>query len=120
MSTEFLLKIASVLDELAAKTETQEAEKTASVQLARTADLTKLAEQYTVITGEELDVSKLAGLDDSAISTMKSVVEKTASVASVRSMGGPSDRFDGPKEPRNKKEAAAAATDRFTDWILKG
>lgn len=121
MSAEFLLKTAAVIEELAARIDSEETAKTASVREARTAELKQLAEQYNAATGEELEVDKLASLDETALSTIKRVVEKTAGVSSVSSMGGPSDRHDGtPRQPRTKKEAAAAADDRFTNWILNG
>lgn len=120
MSADFLLKVATVLETMAGQVESQAAVKTAAVKEAREARLRDLAERYNAATGEELDVAKLASLDETALETVKQLVEKTAGAAStVESLGGPGDLPANRRPtPRNKKEAAEASSDKFASWIL--
>ena len=119
MSAEFLLKVADVLDEAAKVVDSQEAEKIAAVKKARESALKIVAEKYAESTGEELPedlLSKLASSDEDIIATVQKMVEKTASSNSVESLGRSSEQ-PSTRQPTNKKEAAAAAWERFGSFI---
>lgn len=119
MSAEFLLKVATVLDEAAKVVDAHEAEKTAAVKKARESALKIIAAKYAEATGEDLPediINKLASSDEDIIGTVQKMVEKTASHNSVESLGRSSEKTS-TQQPTTKKEAADAAWDRFGTFI---
>lgn len=116
MSANFLLKVADVLEELGAQIDANEAEKVAAVRKAREETAKGLSQKIAELTGEELSsdvVEKLAASDESVLSAVTKLVEKSGS---VESMGGSSDE-PVEREPRTKKEAVEAAYSRFGAFI---
>lgn len=115
MSNELILA-AEVLEKAAAYIEAVEAEKKASATAARVKKAAEIKAQLSELTGEDLsdDVAeKLASADSDVIA----IVEKLAgSLKAPESLGGP-DELEEPSVPRNAKEAALAAEDRFTAWL---
>lgn len=120
MSAEFLLKVATVLEETAKVIDAQEAEKTAAVKQARDATMKSISDKYTEATGEELPpevLSKISSSGEDVLSTVKQLLEKTAgSAGNVESLGRSSEK-SAARQPTTKKEAASAAWDRFGNFI---
>lgn len=117
--SDFLLKVANVLDEAAKVLDGHEAEKTAAVKSAREATLRSLSDRYTEATGEEIPpevFAKLSSSGEDVLSTVKQLLEKTAGSTGVESLGRSSEK-SAQKQPETKKEAAAAAWDRFGNFI---
>jgi len=83
--SEFDLQVADVLEKLADYIEATEGTKIAELQAERTKTASELASRYAEMTGEELDVEKLAQLDPSVMKAF----EKIAGVGSPDSLGGP-------------------------------
>jgi hypothetical protein len=120
MESDFLVKVAEVLEAIADGEEVQAAVKTAAVKEARDTRVRELAERYNQATGEDLDeatLSKLAS-DEGMFEAVKRMVEKTAGSAAVESMGGPGEVPASRPAPRNKKEAAEASAEKFAQWII--
>jgi hypothetical protein len=120
MSAEFLLKVASVLEETAKVIDSHESEKAAAVKTARDAAMKSVADKYTEATGEEIPpevFDKLSSSGEDVLSTVKQLLEKTAgSTGGVESLGRSSEK-SAQKQPTNKKEAADAAWERFGSFI---
>lgn len=117
--SDFLLKVANVLEEAAKVIDSHEAEKTAAVKSARDAALKSLADKYTEATGEEIPqevFDKLSSSGEDVLSTVKTLLEKTAGSSGVESLGRSSEK-SAEKKPTTKKEAAEAAWDRFGTFI---
>jgi hypothetical protein len=115
----FLLKVADVLDEAAKVIDSHEAEKTAAVKMARDVALKSVADKYTEATGEEIPrevFDKLSSSGEDVLSTVKQLLDKTAGSTGVESLGRSSEK-SAQSKPENKKEAAAAAWDRFGNFI---
>jgi len=120
MSAEFLLKVASVLEETAKVIDGHEVEKAAAVKVARDAAMKSVADKYTEATGEEIPAEvfdKLSSSGEDVLSTVKQLLEKTAgSTGNVESLGRSSEK-SAQKQPTNRKEAAEAAWERFGNYI---
>ncbi len=119
MSADFLLKVATVLEAAAAEIEGHELEKAAAVKAARESALKSLSDKYTEATGEEIPsevFNKLSSSGEDVLSTVKQLLDKTAGHTGVESLGRSSEK-SASKQPANKKEAAAAAWDRFGSYI---
>lgn len=121
MSAEFLLKVATVLEETAKIIDAQEAEKTAAVKKAKDEMLKSLSDKYTESTGEELPTEvfdKLSSSGEDVLSTVKQLLDKTAGVANpgVEVLGRSGEKTAN-KQPTTKKEAAQAAWDQFGQYI---
>lgn len=117
MSAEFLLKTAAVLEAAAEVFDAQEAKHAAEVKLAHENALKALTEQYSQLTGEDLPsdlISKLASSDESVLGAVKQVFTKTA--GAVESLGRSSETTV-ESRPTTKKEAAAAAWQRYGSFI---
>lgn len=113
-----MLKLAAVLDATADHLDAVENEKLSSVRAERQAEIDKLASIYVEATGEELPEgirAKLAASDKDVVDLLKSMATKHA--ARVEPLGAPSDNND-EREPQSVKEAAAAADDKFLNWIV--
>lgn len=121
MSAEFLLKVATVLEQAATVIDTHESEKAAAVKLAREVAFKSMADKFMEATGEELPAEvaeKLASSDEDVITTVKQLLDKTAgSVGTVESLGRSSEK-SASKQPTNKREAAQAAWDRFGEYCI--
>jgi hypothetical protein len=119
MSAEFLLKVATVLEETAKIIDGHEVEKAAAVKTARDAALKSVADKYTEATGEEIPsevFDKLSSSGEDVLSTVKQLLEKTAGSSGVESLGRSSEK-SAQKQPTTKKEAAEAAYERFGNFI---
>jgi hypothetical protein len=119
MSTDFLLKVATVLDEAAKIIDEHSSEKTAAIKKAREEAMKSLSDKYTEATGEEIPAevfSKLSSSGEDVLSTVKQMLEKTAGSTGVESLGRSSEK-SASKGPTNKREAAEAAWERFGSYI---
>jgi hypothetical protein len=115
--SDFLLKVAGVLDEAAKVIDGHEIEKAAAVKVAREAALKSLSDRYAEATGEDIPsevFDKLSASGEDVLSTVKHLLEKTA--GRTESLGRSSEK-SAHKQPETKKEAAAAAWDRFGNFI---
>lgn len=112
-----LIAAAEVLEKAAAYIEAVEAEKRAVAEAVRAKTAAELQARFSQVTGEELSAdvaAKLATAEPDVIA----VVEKLAgSLKAPDSLGGPGDVKDTPADPRNAKEAAVQAEDRFAAWL---
>lgn len=118
--SEFLLKVANVLDEAAKVIDNAEAEKTAAVKTAREAALKNISDRYTEATGEEIPqevFDKISSSGEDVLSTVKHLLEKTAGSTGVESLGRSGEK-SAAKQPSTKKEAADAAYERFGNFII--
>jgi hypothetical protein len=115
MSASFLTKVADVLEQLGAQLDANEAEKTAAVRKARAETAKALSTKIADLTGEDLpaDVAEKLASDESVLSAVTKLVEKSGS---VESMGGASET-PVVREPTTKKEALDAAYERFGSFI---
>jgi hypothetical protein len=116
----FLLKVANVLEEAAKVIDSHEAEKNAAVKIAREAALKNISDRYTEATGEEIPpevFDKISSSGEDVLSTVKHLLEKTAGSTGVESLGRSGEK-SAQKQPTTKKEAAAAAYDRFGEFII--
>jgi len=116
MRADFLLKVATVLDQTAAFIDGQEAEKQAAVKTARDNAVQAFAAKFAEATGDDLpeDVrQKLAASDEDVLTTVSRLVEKTGT---VETLGSSSDKT-GSAAPMTKKERLAAANERFESFI---
>lgn len=111
-------KVANLLDATATYLDEVESEKQATVRSARENLIADIGEKYAEATGEDISDDVLRKLANADVDLL-SVLEKVADVSSdkVAELGAPSDRRD-LNAPTNKKEAAAAADDRFLDFVL--
>jgi hypothetical protein len=112
-----LLKVAAAADAAADYIEAIEAEKNASLEATRRSEIDSLASRYSKATGEAMPDAirrKLASSDKDVLTFLQSMVEKQA--GTVESMGGPSTRNDETAQ-LTTKEAAAAADQRFLNWV---
>ena len=119
MSADFLLKVAAVLEETAKVIDGHELEKTAAVKVARDAAMKSVADKYTEATGEEIPpevFDKLSSSGEDVLSTVKQLLDKTAGSSGVESLGRSSEK-SAQKQPTTKQEAAAAAYERFGNFI---
>lgn len=119
MSAEFLLKVATVLEEAAKVIDEHTAEKQAAVARAREESLKSLSSKYAEATGEELPseiFSKLSSSNEDVLATVSKIVEKTAGSTGVDSLGRSSEKV-AQRQPLTKKEAADAAWERFGSFI---
>jgi hypothetical protein len=117
-NSDFLVKVAEVLEQVAAQIDSVETEKTASALNARKTVVSDLSKKYAEATGDELSKEvqeKLANVDGDIVSFVNKLIEKQA--APVDSLGNPSTQTDN-VIPTNSKEAAAKAEDDFMSWIL--
>lgn len=116
MSNELILA-AEVLEKAAAYIEAVEAEKFAANNAALEKKAADIKARLGELTGDSLSdetAAKLAGADEDVIA----IVEKLAgSLRAPDSLGGPGDVSGEPPAPRNAREAAAAAEDRFASWL---
>lgn len=113
-----LMKVARVLEAAADHFDAVEAAKVAADQHERQSQISKLATVYAETTGEEMPETirqKLAASDKDIVSLVNSMVQKHA--GRVESLGSPSDLDDEP-QVYTKKEASAAAEDKFLNWIV--
>lgn len=120
MSADFLLKVATVLEETAKVLDQNESEKIAAVKVARDAVLKSVADKYSEATGEDLPeevFSKLSSSGEDVLSTVKHLLEKTAGSAGRVESLGQSGEKSAQKQPTTKKEAAEAAWERFGNFI---
>lgn len=118
-NTQFLTKVAEVLELLASHIDSLENEKAASVAAEKSSIITALADKYAAATGETLPdevKNKLAAVDGDVVTLVNSLIEKSA--GTVDSLGGPSEVQD-ETMPLTKKEAAVKAEDQFLNWILQ-
>lgn len=121
MADSLLMKVANVLDRTADVLDSFEAEKTAAVKAARETTMKSLTQRYTEVTGDELPsevAEKLASADESVLGAVEKLLEKSAGSSGVESMGGSSELPDATPAPKNKKEAAEAAWNRFGNYIV--
>ena len=121
MSPDFLLKVANVLDEAAKIIDQHTSEKTAAVKRARDDVMKSVADKYTEATGEEIPAEvfdKLSSSGEDVLSSVKQLLEKTAGSNSsgVESLGRSGEKSAN-AQPTNRKEAAAAAYERFGNFI---
>lgn len=119
MSADFLLKVASVLEEAAKVIDEHTAEKQAAVSRARDEALKGLSAKYTEATGEDMPAEvfgKLSSSTEDVLATVKQLVEKTAGSTGVDSLGRSSEKV-AQRQPMTKKEAADAAWERFGSFI---
>lgn len=119
MSAEFLLKVATVLEEAAKVIDEHSAEKVAAEKHARDEALKGVAAKYSEATGEEIPeevFQKLSSSDPTVISSVKQLLEKTSGSTGVDSLGRSSEKV-AQKQPMTKKEAAEAAWERFGSFI---
>lgn len=115
---DILLIAADLLEKAAAVIDANDAEKTAAVQRERSAAVRLIADKYAESTGEALSVEiieKLAASSEDIVTTVGKMIEKTA--GSVDRMGHVSEKDDGNGEPLTKKDAAAAAWNRFGSFV---
>jgi hypothetical protein len=113
-----LTKVAAVLEAAADHLDALEREKVSSARAVRTAQIDVVAAKYAEATGEEIPDNvrkKLAESPQDVIAFLQGMAEKQA--GAVESLGGPSSRNDDPA-PKTVKEAAAAADDRFLNWVM--
>jgi anion-transporting ArsA/GET3 family ATPase len=113
-----LEKVATVLDAAADHFDAIEAEKASSARAERMLQVDEVASKYAEATGEEMpeDVrQKLADTPKDVVAFLRAMTEKQA--GAVESLGGPSSRNDDPA-PKTIKEAAAAADQRFLNWVM--
>lgn len=112
-----LVLAADVLVKTAAYLEAIEDERLNATQAARTKMAEDLKSRFNEATGETLTdevASKLASTDAEILG----IIEKLAgSTQPPVSLGGPGDAHDPNAVPTTKKEAAAAAEDRFAAWL---
>lgn len=113
-----LEKVADVLDAAATYLDAVESEKQAKVNSERENLIADIGEKYAEATGEEISDDVLRKLANADVDLL-SILEKVADVSSdkVAELGEASDRFD-PTAPMNKKEASAAADERFLSFVL--
>jgi hypothetical protein len=113
-----LEKVADVLEAAATYLDAVEGEKQAEVRASREGLIAEIGEKYAGATGEDISDELLRKLADADVDLL-SILEKVADVSSdeVAELGSPSDLRDS-TVPLNKKEAAAAADDRFLDFVL--
>jgi hypothetical protein len=119
MSPEFLLKVAAVLDETAKIIDDHAVEKTAAVKRARDEAMKSLSDKYTEATGEDIPeevFAKLSSSGEDVVTTVRQMLEKTAGSTGVESLGRSSEK-SASQQPMNKKEAAAAAWEKFGNYI---
>jgi hypothetical protein len=112
-------QIADVLDSVAEYIDQLEYTKSAAEQQARDERIAKLAAQYELATGEAVPApvkEKLAALDHATLDHILKVAKNNSD--SPESLGGPANIED-ERPVRTVKEAAAAAEDRFLDWLIK-
>lgn len=115
--SQLLERVANVLEKAAEYVDAIENNRVAEVRAAKEAKIQDLSDKYAAATGEDLPDSikeKLATSDKDVLEFLRMTVEKNA--GEVPALGGPSNTNDS-KVPTTIKEAAAAADDRFIDWI---
>ncbi len=115
--SDFMLKVADVIDKAAALLDVQESEKQTVVKTARDRTVKALAEKFAAATGDELPtemLEKLAASDEDVLTTVSRLVEKTG--GPVESLGGSSEKTAG-AQPQTKAERTQAAYDRFGSFI---
>jgi hypothetical protein len=112
-----LNKLAAVFDAMAEYVDENESKKTAAVENARKARLDKIASAHLAANGEELsdiDRQKLAKADDTTLDYIEGqLVKQAGTVDSLGSGASP----DADSQPKNIKEAADAADERFLSWV---
>jgi len=111
-------KIADLLDAVAEYVDDVESQKTAAEQSARNERVEKLAQNYSVSTGEALPNEfklKLASLDPTTLDHLLKVAKNNTE--SPDALGKPADADDTPA-PRTVKEAAENAEKRFLDFLI--
>lgn len=110
-------KLAAVFDAMADYVDQIETEKTSSVETARQARIDKIAAAHAVAHGEELPEAtrkKLAS-NDAALDYVEDLLTKQAGVVTPLGAGALSDDEG---QPKNIKQAADAADERFVSWIV--
>lgn len=113
-----LTKVAAVLEAAADHLDALEHEKLSNARAVRSAQIEAVAAKYAEATGEQIPDNvrkKLAESPQDIVAFLQTMAEKQA--GSVESMGAPSSR-DADNAPKNVKEAAAAADDRFLSWVM--
>lgn len=111
-------KIADLLDAVAEYVDDVETQKTAMDHAARNERIEKLAQNYSISTGESLPSEfklKLASLDPSTLDHLLKVAKHNTE--SPDALGKPADTDDTPV-PRTVKEAADNADKRFLDFLI--
>lgn len=111
------IKLAAVFEAMADYVDENETRKIAAVETARKARLDKIASAHLTTNGEELsdiDRQKLARADDATLDYIESQFAKQAGTLDPLGAGAAPDAD---VRPKNIKEAAEAANDRFLSWI---
>lgn len=112
-----LEKIATALEVMAEYVEQTEREKQAQADASRQARLDKIAATHLAAHGEELPEAARQKLAQTDLSTLDLVDELLAKQAgALEPMGAPAQ--DESPSPITTKEAAAAADQRFVNWIV--
>ena len=110
-------KLAAVFDAMADYIDQVEGEKTSSVEAARKTRIDKIAAAHAVAHGEELPEAtrkKLAS-NDAALDYVEDLLTKQAGVVTPLGAGASPDTD---AHPKTVKEAAAAADERFLNFII--
>lgn len=119
MTSKFLLNVADVLEKAASYIDENEAAKAAAAAEIRSTTLKDLSEKFAATTGETLPEEireKLSTSDESVLSTVHKMLEKTAAAGAVESLGQSSEKHASGR-PLTKKEAAEAAWASFGNFI---
>jgi hypothetical protein len=111
--SDFLIKVAEVIEEVANVVDVREAEKRA----AQEDMLRELSVKFVETTGEELpgDVLEKLASDKNVLSTVQRMIEKAA--GRVESLGHVSDEDDAAPSAPNKYAARDNAWSRFGNFI---